>query len=93
MLEKMIEKHLTQTTKKYGGTTIKNNDPNKAGMPDRLILLPRGKHAFAEIKAPGKKPRPLQARQIQKLKNLGHKVYIIDTKQKAEQAIHEIHTT
>ncbi|WP_232241888.1 hypothetical protein [Corynebacterium ulcerans] len=58
MLEKMIEKHLTQTAKKYGGTTLKNNDPNKAGMPDRLILLPRGKHAFAEIKAPGKKTPP-----------------------------------
>jgi len=34
--------------------------PGFDGVPDRLVLLPKGKMAFIELKAKGKKLRPLQ---------------------------------
>lgn len=60
MREKQIEQKLIQAVRKMGGLCLKFISPNFDGMPDRLILLPCGKIAFAELKAPGKKPRPLQ---------------------------------
>jgi hypothetical protein len=48
-------------------------------MPDRLVLLPSGKIAFVELKAPEKKPRPLQIRRIKQLQKLGFECYVIDS--------------
>jgi hypothetical protein len=60
MLEKHIEQKLVQAVKKASGIAPKLICPGFDGMPDRLVLLPNGKMAFVELKAPGKKPRPLQ---------------------------------
>jgi hypothetical protein len=58
MNEKQVENKLTAAVKKAGGIAPKFVSPGFAGMPDRLILLPDGHIAFAELKAPGKLPRP-----------------------------------
>jgi len=79
MLEKHIEKKLVAAVKKMGGIAAKFVSPGLDGMPDRLVLLPNGKIAFAELKAPGKKPRPLQIRRIKQLRKLGFECYVIDT--------------
>ena len=49
MREKEIEKMLVNAVKIHGGLALKFVSPNFNGMPDRLILLPFGKIAFAEI--------------------------------------------
>lgn len=79
MLEKYIEKKLAAAVKKMGGIAAKFVSPGLDGMPDRLVLLPNGKIAFVELKAPGKKPRPLQIRRIQQLRKLGFECYVIDS--------------
>ena len=53
--EKSIEQKLTLTVKKCGGICPKFVSPGFDGMPDRLVLLPFGKIAFVEVKAPNKK--------------------------------------
>lgn len=78
MLEKTLEKKLTTAVKKAGGIAPKFVSPSFAGMPDRLILLPDGKFAFAELKAPGQMPRALQVSRHRLLQSLGYKVYVID---------------
>ena len=55
--------------------------PGMDGVPDRLVLLPFGKCAFAELKAPGKKPRPLQIRRMKQITALGIPCYVIDAKE------------
>lgn len=60
MLEKHIEQRLVTEVKKMGGMALKFVSPGFDGVPDRLILLPKGKLAFIELKAPGKRLRPLQ---------------------------------
>ena len=59
-------------------------------MPDRIVLMPGGKLGFVEIKAPGKKPRPVQARRIEQLKRLGFKVYVLDSAEQIPRILDEI---
>lgn len=78
MREKQIEQKLTLMVKKAGGIAPKFVSPSFAGMPDRLVLLPGGVFAFAELKAPGMKPRALQVARHEMLRRMGFKVYVID---------------
>ncbi len=90
MCEKLIEQKLVQAVRKGGGLCLKFVSPNFDGMPDRLILLPNGKIAFAELKAPGKKPRPLQLARHKSLMELGFRVYVIDSVEQIGEIIDEI---
>ena len=78
MREKQIERALVKTVQKRGGLCPKWVSPGLDGVPDRIILLPGGRIAFAELKAPGMKPRPLQAFRIGQIRQLGFTVYVID---------------
>lgn len=91
--EKEIEQKLRQSVKTIGGICPKFVSPSYDGMPDRLILLPNGKIAFAEIKAPGKKPRPIQLARHRLLKSLGFKVHVIDYVEQIGGVIDEIQAT
>ena len=73
-----IEKKLVQAVKSLGGLAPKFTSPGFDGVPDRLALLPGGKLAFIELKAPGKALRPLQVRRKSQLESLGFSVYCID---------------
>ena len=78
MNEKFIEQKLVTAVKSKGGIALKFVSPSFAGMPDRLILMPGGMMAFAELKAPGMKPRALQVARHEMLRRLGFRVYVID---------------
>lgn len=93
MREKEIEKRLVAEVKKKGGICPKFVSPGFDGMPDRIILLPKGRMAFAELKAPGQKPRPLQVARHKILMGLGFRVYIIDDAKKIGEVIDEIQAT
>lgn len=90
MLEREVEQALVRQVRKHGGIAPKLTSPANAGMPDRLIILPPGKVCFIEVKAPGKKPRPLQLRQMDRLTNLGCMVRTIDHPAQIPELIHEI---
>ncbi len=78
MLEKTIEQKLVKAVKNMGGIALKFVSPGFDGMPDRLVLLPKGKIAFVEVKAPNKTPRPLQLARHEMLQRFGFKVYVLD---------------
>lgn len=80
MREKEIEKKLTLEAKKRGGLAVKFVSPSFDGMPDRIVLMPEGKMAFVEVKATGKRPRPLQMARHKLLRDLGFSVFILDDK-------------
>ena len=93
MIEKQIENKLKTAVKKNGGIALKLVCPSFAGMPDRLILLPDGHIGFAELKASGKKPRPLQLSRHRLLRELGYQVYIIDDPEQIGGMIDELLST
>ena len=92
MREKIIEQQLSLMVKKRGGICPKFVSPGFDGMPDRLILLPDGHIAFAELKAPGKHPRPLQEARHRLLRSLGFQVYVIDREEQIGGILNEIRT-
>ena len=93
MLEKSIEKKLADAVKKRGGLAPKFVSPGLDGMPDRIVLMPGGRLAFVEVKAPGKKPRPLQEARHKNLRELGFTVYTLDDKDQIGGILDEICTT
>jgi len=78
MLEKTVEEKLVLMVRRMNGLAPKLVCPGMDGMPDRLVLLPGGHIAFAELKAPGKQLRTLQVRRKRQLEKLGFRVYVID---------------
>lgn len=93
MREKVIEQKLAAEVKKVGGICPKWISPGFDGVPDRIVLMPGGKIAFVEVKAPGEKPRPLQLSRHELLRQLGFKVFVLDNVEKIGGMIDEIRTT
>lgn len=83
--ERVIEEYLR--TKSAGGGILcyKFVSPGNAGVPDRILV---GRHlvtgetvvAFVEVKRPGGRTRPLQDVHIDRLRNRGANVDVVDTK-------------
>jgi len=67
LTEKQIETRLRLRVKEAGGKALKFVSPGYNGVPDRLIFMPGGRIYLVELKAPGKKPTPLQ---LKRKKNL-----------------------
>ena len=93
MREKTVEQKLVSEVKKAGGICPKWVAPGFDGVPDRIVMLPGGRIAFVEVKAPGEKPRPLQVARHVLLRRLGFRVYILDEIEKIGGIIDEIRTT
>lgn len=81
MRERDIEQSLIRAVRRAGGLCLKFVSPGWSGAPDRLCLFLGGKMAFVEVKAPGKKPRPLQEARHRQLEEMGFPVYILDRKE------------
>ena len=93
MREKQIEMKLVEAVGRRGGLCPKWISPGLNGVPDRIILLPGGRIAFAELKAPGKTPRPLQRHRIDQLRKLGFRVYVIDSIEQIGGVLNELSGT
>ena len=91
--EKRVEKIFTDAVKKMGGMAVKFTSPGLDWVPDRIVLLPGRKIAFVELKAPGKKPRPLQIKRMRQLKSLGFPVYVVDGVEQIGGVLDEICAT
>jgi len=87
MYEKTLEQKLVNETKSNKGLCLKLSCPGFAGMPDRLLLFPKGRLAFVEVKRKGQVPRPLQSSRHRLLKQLGFKVFVLDDKEQIKEII------
>lgn len=79
-----------EAARKRGGLAPKFTSPGLDGMPDRIVLMPGGHMAFVEVKAPGRKPRPLQEARHRTLRELGFSVYVLDDEEQIGGMIDEI---
>ena len=93
MQEKTIEKKLADAVKARGGLAPKLTSPGFDGMQDRIVLMPGGRIAFVEVKAPGKAPRPLQEARHRLLRQLGFRVYVLDDESQIGGILDEICST
>lgn len=86
MRESLVENYLVRQVEKAGGMCFKWVSPGNSGVPDRIVLLDR-QVCFVELKAPGKKPRPLQDYVIDKLRSAGYQTEVIDSKEGVDDLI------
>ncbi len=90
MEESKIERYLKKQIELLGGLALKFVSPGVSGVPDRIVLLPHGRIIFVELKAPGKKARPIQEYRIKMIRALGFRVEIIDSIEKVDKFIKEL---
>lgn len=93
MREKTIEAALNKAVKGMGGICAKWISPGIDGVPDRIVLLPGRRIGFVELKAPGKRLRPLQKKRKRQLEALGFLVFCIDSKEQIEEVLNAIQST
>lgn len=80
-MERDIEKYLTAEVGKKGGLCVKFPPLFFRGFPDRVVLMPGGHTVFVETKAPGKTARAIQQRVHEKLRGLGFRVEVLDSRE------------
>jgi hypothetical protein len=90
MLESNVEGYLKDEIAKIGGLCRKWVSPGHRGVPDQIVMMPGGRIWFVELKAPGKKPRPQQAKRHRELKRLGFEVLVLDTRDKVARFVASI---
>lgn len=88
MRESIIEKYLVDRVKAIGGEVRKVKWIGHRGAPDRVVMLPFLCPAYicdeygtiwVELKAPGEKPEPHQAREHERMRAAGQHVVVIDS--------------
>lgn len=88
--EQQLESVVISYARARGILTYKWVSPAHRGVPDRIFIFPTGVILFAEFKAPGKKPTPLQERTIMKLIRQGCLVAVFDNSVAAYDVIDKL---
>jgi hypothetical protein len=86
MLEQTLERYLVRRVQSIGGTCEKFVSPNRRSVPDRIVTLPGGRIIFVELKAPGKRATPLQAKDHALRREMGCTVLVLDSKEGVDDA-------
>ena len=89
--EKGVEAYLVERMRKLGGEAAKWVCPSRRGKPDRICLFPKGPVVFVELKTEGKQPSKEQAYEFQKMEDMGHPVFVVDTKKGVDALIKMYH--
>ena len=83
MRERTIEEYLVEQAKAKGGEVRKVKWIGRHGAPDRLVMLP-GRMLWVELKAPGEKVKPHQAREHERMRAMGQTVAVVDSLDEVE---------
>lgn len=78
MRESDIEDYLVERVKALGGEVRKVKWIGRRGAPDRLAMMP-GATLWIELKAPGEKAQPHQAREHARMRKMGQQVVVVDS--------------
>ena len=98
--ESEIEKYLVRRAKELGGEVRKVQWIGRRGAPDRLVMLPSkvvqdggnvfiydGATIWIELKAPGEKTKPHQAREHERMRAMGQRVEVVDSFERVEEVL------
>lgn len=82
--EKKIETYLVTQIERLGGMCVKFPPIFFAGFPDRIVLVPKGIIVFVELKAPKGVASQLQKIVHKRLRAIGFRVEIINSKEEVD---------
>lgn len=86
MREAVIENLCKVWAENNDWLTYKFTSPSNRSVPDR-VFVKDGRFVFVEFKAPGKKPTKLQQRTIDKIREKGAEVLVIDDVEKFKELL------
>jgi len=84
--ERDVEAHLVKRAKQLGGEVRKVQWIGRRGAPDRLVMLP-ALTLWVELKAPGAKVKPHQAREHERMRAMGQRVVVLDSVEAVEEIL------
>lgn len=87
--EATIEDYFRRKIRRHG-MALKFVSPGTSGVPDRILLLPKGQVRFVELKASGQKPRKLQQVLFRRFADLGSPVVVLDSKEAINKFIESL---
>lgn len=90
MTEAALERKLFNGVEALGGIAYKFVSPGHAGVPDRIVLMPKGNLFFIELKTRTGVLSELQIAVHNKIRGLGHKVKTLYGKDDVEGFLDEI---
>ena len=91
MREREVESYLRRRVEQAGGRCEKFVPDLDSGMPDRIVMLPRGILVWVETKKPvGGRVEKLQVYQHSKLRRLGQEVVIVWSKEDADALVESL---
>lgn len=79
-MEKDVERTLKKGVENLGGKCYKWVSPNENGVPDRIVLLPKGLIIFVELKDYQGRISQVQKIQHKIIQDLGFQVYVLNSK-------------
>ena len=89
-MERDIERWLVKSVEALGGKAYKFVSPGRAGVADRIVVLPGGAVWFVEIKAPGGRLSPLQRVFAQDMERLGQRYVCVWDKEQVNDWIRNL---
>ena len=89
--ESKTERGLATYASKRGWYCRKWVSPSRRGVPDHIFIAPDGVVWFLEFKAKGKKPTPMQEREIRLIKSNHANARVIDCLDDGKRFV-DIHT-
>ena len=85
ILERDIERYLVRRTIEHGGVAYKWVSPGRAGVADRIVLLPGGVVWFVEVKTIGGRLSALQKVFAADMARLGQRYTVLWTKEQVDE--------
>ena len=86
MRESVVEQHLVRRVRQSDGEVFKIKFIGRRGAPDRLVMFADGELFWVELKAPGKKADPHQARLHALLHRMLQSVLVLDSIEAVDRA-------
>jgi len=87
MTEAQIERKICDHARLRNCIAYKFVSPGRAGVPDRLVLLPDGGVMFIEVKTPTGIVSALQKNEHRLIRACGHTVHVVDSVEEGKRII------
>jgi len=87
LLEKQIERSVCDYAKSIGFLVYKFTSPERAAVPDRMLITPKGVVFFIEFKREGTKATPAQVREHERLRAQRVTVFVVDSVEMGRAAV------
>ena len=90
MTESHIERRLAELVRKHGGLCYKFVSPNNPGVPDRIVITPRGRTFYVELKTAVGRLANIQRWQLEEMRKRNADVRVLRGLEEVKRFVEEV---